>query len=434
MTTNALTGRRIRARRLDLGIRQIDLAQACGISPSYLNLIEHDRRRIAGKLLIDIARELDVDAGTLADGADRQIVQELTLAAAEAGGESNAQRAGEFASRYPEWAQVTISLARRVATLEQAVETLSDRLVQDPFLAASLHDILTSAAAIRSTSSILAEEKDVDPAWQARFHRNLHEDSARLAEAGQALAAYLDAGSDAQRRVSSPQEEFQEWLEAQDFRIAAIEEADDPAEARLPATAFDGLSSSARPLAEAFVAQYRGDARALPEAALREAVAATGPDPVALSARFAVPYAVLFRRLACLSGSLGWPNVGLAACDASGTLILRKAPEGFPLPTFGAACPLWPMFEALSRPSVPLKRRIVLAGRPDRQFRVFAIADPEPMGDLDAPPVLRAHMLLLPIAPAETGEAPVVVGTSCRICPRSGCRYRREPSVIGETA
>ncbi|MBU2358428.1 MAG: helix-turn-helix domain-containing protein, partial [Alphaproteobacteria bacterium] len=34
------TGARIRARRLDAGMSQRDLAQAVGISPSYLNLIE----------------------------------------------------------------------------------------------------------------------------------------------------------------------------------------------------------------------------------------------------------------------------------------------------------------------------------------------------------------------------------------------------------
>jgi predicted transcriptional regulator len=197
---------------------------------------------------------------------------------------------------------------------------------------------------------------------------------------------------------------------------------------------LDDLSEAARAILAAFVVQYRDDAARVPERDLRRIAEATGPDPVALAARFPVPHAVLFRRLACLSGSLGWPNVGLASCDASGTLIFRKAPEGFPLPTFRTACPLWPLFEALSRPAVPLRRRIVLAGRPDRVFQAYAVADPEPQGGFDAPPILRAHMLLLPDPEAAPGDAPTVVGTSCRICPRAGCRSRREPSVVGETA
>ena len=47
MALSALTGTRLRERRQALGLRQADLAAQMGISASYLNLIEHNRRRIA---------------------------------------------------------------------------------------------------------------------------------------------------------------------------------------------------------------------------------------------------------------------------------------------------------------------------------------------------------------------------------------------------
>ncbi|WP_304951541.1 helix-turn-helix domain-containing protein, partial [Sulfitobacter sp.] len=47
-----LTGSRIRERRVMAGLKQAELAQQSGISASYLNLIEHNRRRIGGKLLL----------------------------------------------------------------------------------------------------------------------------------------------------------------------------------------------------------------------------------------------------------------------------------------------------------------------------------------------------------------------------------------------
>ena len=56
MPVVGITGTRVRERRIDRGIRQADLATSVGISPSYLNLIEHNRRRIAGKLLSQIAK------------------------------------------------------------------------------------------------------------------------------------------------------------------------------------------------------------------------------------------------------------------------------------------------------------------------------------------------------------------------------------------
>ena len=49
MERSAFAGSRIRERRLALGLRQADVALRAGISGSYLNLIEHNRRRIAAK-------------------------------------------------------------------------------------------------------------------------------------------------------------------------------------------------------------------------------------------------------------------------------------------------------------------------------------------------------------------------------------------------
>ncbi len=46
MPMTALTGSRLRERRTALGLRQSDLAERAGISPSYLNLIEHNRRNV----------------------------------------------------------------------------------------------------------------------------------------------------------------------------------------------------------------------------------------------------------------------------------------------------------------------------------------------------------------------------------------------------
>ena len=52
MSRSTLTGSRIRERRQVLRMKQSDLASHAGISASYLNLIEHNRRRIGGKLLV----------------------------------------------------------------------------------------------------------------------------------------------------------------------------------------------------------------------------------------------------------------------------------------------------------------------------------------------------------------------------------------------
>lgn len=73
MSRSALTGSRIRERRSMMEMRQADLARHVGISASYLNLIEHNRRRIGGKLLMDIAAALQIEPAALSEGAEAHL-------------------------------------------------------------------------------------------------------------------------------------------------------------------------------------------------------------------------------------------------------------------------------------------------------------------------------------------------------------------------
>ena len=187
MARDALTGGRIRERRIIIGMKQADLARQAGISASYLNLIEHNRRRIGGKLLLDIASVLEVEASALTEGAEAALIATLR----EAGeavqlNPDEAERAEDLAGRFPGWAAALVTAHRRIAGLERTVETLSDRLSQDPQLAASVHEVLSMAAAIRSTASILADDKDVPTEWRDRFHVNIDQDSRRLADSSKA--------------------------------------------------------------------------------------------------------------------------------------------------------------------------------------------------------------------------------------------------------
>ena len=67
MSVGDQIGARIREKRVQLRIRQSQLAKMVGVSPSYLNLIEHNRRRIGGKLLTDLAEALAIDVDLLSE-------------------------------------------------------------------------------------------------------------------------------------------------------------------------------------------------------------------------------------------------------------------------------------------------------------------------------------------------------------------------------
>ena len=71
MKKSVFLGRRIRALRTRMRLSQAELAKRLGVSPTYLNLLEHDRRPVTTALLLELARVLDVDLRVLSSGADR---------------------------------------------------------------------------------------------------------------------------------------------------------------------------------------------------------------------------------------------------------------------------------------------------------------------------------------------------------------------------
>jgi len=188
MPERILTGTRVRKRRLDLGLRQADLAAQLGISASYLNLIEHNRRRISSKLLQGLSAALHVAASLLEDGTAEAVLEPLKEAAAAFPNAAVEEgRAEDLVAGFPDWAALIAAQHARIAQLEARGRALSDRLAHDTQIAHSLHEVISTATAIRSTATILAETPDLDSDWQARFHGNIDVDSARLAESSQAL-------------------------------------------------------------------------------------------------------------------------------------------------------------------------------------------------------------------------------------------------------
>ncbi|MGC1429701.1 MAG: short-chain fatty acyl-CoA regulator family protein [Albidovulum sp.] len=433
MVRSALTGTRVRERRLAIRMKQADLARTVGISPAYLNLIEHNRRRVGPELVAVLAEALAVEPAALAEGAESALFERLREAAAEGdAGETVAElaRIEEFVGRFPGWAALLGKVQARIGGLERALGVLNERMAHDPFLSASLHEVVSAVTSVRSTAAILAESEEMEPEWRVRFHANVYEDSIRLSEAAAALVAYLDTSKESETGLSSPQEEVEAWLARTEYHLAALERANPPAPESLIEGVPELASGGARKLALIHIARYRADAQALPLDRFLRALDEVGAEPASLARVMGSGLAPVLRRLATLPDGAG-PPVGLVACDASGTMTFRRPAPGFAFPRHGSACPLWPLYEALARPMVPIRASVEMAGRIAQRFVVHAWSEPRHPGGFDGPQVVEALMLILPASEArDAGER--MIGSSCRICPRGACAARREPSILTE--
>jgi predicted transcriptional regulator len=321
-----------------------------------------------------------------------------------------------------------------VAALERTVETLTARLTHDPHLAAALHEMISTITSIRSTAGILAETRELEPEWRDRFHRNINEDSGRLAHSAKALVSYLDSTEgEGDSELSSPQDELDAFLGDSGYHIPLLESGH-PEDVDI-----DGLleqqevlqSSAARAMARSYMRRYSQDAQTMPLRATTEALAQFGPDLSALARHFGTDLATVMRRLAEVPESVTGGPVGLVTCDASGTMTFRKALDGFMLPRFGAACPLWPLFRALSHPLTPIQETVRQVGRGGGLFRTYSIAQPVGEVSFDTAPMFEAYMLIIPLgAGQKTSEKTGEIGVTCRICPKVSCPGRREPSIL----
>ena len=224
-----LAGYRIRERRRQLGFTQAGVAKKIGISPSYLNLIEANKRAIVGATLKRLTEILDLDPDTLTGRTEQRMIDDLAELATEPmlrdlGLDEPA--AGDLVGRQPAWANALLRCWRAYLDQAQTASALSDRLNQDPALADTVHQMLTHVTAMRSASEILAGTDDLDETGRRRFQDILSGESNRLADDVQALAAYFERPHTRTSSVTAA-EEVDDLIIEHDNHFPELEQAAD---------------------------------------------------------------------------------------------------------------------------------------------------------------------------------------------------------------
>ena len=488
-----LTGLKIRALRRQAGLTQGELARRAGISPSYLNLIELNKRAVGGALVDRIAAGLAVNRAELDGHAERRVVANLEEIAADtelAGAVERPGEAADLVGRNPGWANLILALHRAWRDQREAVVALADRLNRDPFLGDSVHRMLTHAASIRSASEILDAENDLSPAERHRFLTIVAADSQKLSGAAQSLLEFFDSNR-IRVRSATPAEHTDAFIVATDNYFPALEVLasdflakrlpdESPADAagrrlsaegRLPpepsipitaeARAFALVTQVLRPavteavdelvqthpalaseeskdLAAAALASYAAAAALMPYESFLEAAERRRYDLDALCRLFGVSYEQAAHRLATLRrpGAEG-VRFAFMRSDASGYITKRFPLPRLPLPRYGNACPLWVINSAFQTPGLTARSFGELPSGDQFLFFARAIEKHPPTA------ALPRHLLSVMLACAATeadrvcyGDgidrtaAMAPVGTICRLCPRVACAHRQEAPLI----
>lgn len=455
----SILGARIRERRRSLKISQAELARRVGISPSYLNLIEHNKRAIAGALLRRVAEALELQVEEIDGAAERRLLSTLEDIAhapeiASLGAEID--RAGELIGRFPGWARAVASLSRTEREASEIARALGDRLTHDAFLGESVHRILTGIAAVRSAGEILVGHPDINQDSLHRFHHIIHEECRTLTEVGEALATYFDK-ADATERVLTPLDEVEALFESRGNRFEEIESVADTLCTELndatPGSRYSRAYALAQeklntcienivkdhPRLETELGQhhahdelmaYASRALLVPGHFFEAEARRLGFDIEALADACAVDIETVCHRLSALPHDLeGVPRFGYFLANAAGTIIRMRGLPGLVSPRYASACPLWALYRAQQSPETVIRQRTLFPSGSRFVFLAHArhlgsigfgvprhyVTDMLAISEDDASYTVYAPDSAVPVEP---------IGSTCRSCPRRDCLHR----------
>jgi predicted transcriptional regulator/transcriptional regulator with XRE-family HTH domain len=218
-------GARIRRKRLASGLSQVALARSLGISASYLNLIENNKRSIGGKLLLRIGERLGIDLEHLSGESEARtiaVIGDLMADPLMSGIDIEQQTIRDLVARFPEAGTALARLHSAYADASTEIEVLQHRLKSDPLLSQLLHEILNRIAGIKSGAEILADIPDLTDDERGRFIANINTEARDLVPATQSLVAYFDQTAARQRPIS-PLGEVDEALIANNNHFPELE-------------------------------------------------------------------------------------------------------------------------------------------------------------------------------------------------------------------
>jgi hypothetical protein len=447
-------GGKLRRIRQEKRLSQAQMAAELGISPSYLNLIESDRRPVTVRVLLLLAEKFQIELTALTSGTNERLVDELMEALADPVFEDHDVKASDvrdLVASLPNLAEALLSLyqAHRhggglggdlgSSDKEPALAALPSEEVSDFIQQRRNHfpDLESAAEALWRDNqlSLHTLQQDLVRVLAQRFAVDVEIVTAERMP--QVLRSFNPLTRRLQLSEMLP-------LASRTFQLAhqlaflhcrsVIEKI--AAGGRLTTPEADALARSA-------LANYFAAAVMMPYARFLEAARSTRHDVNILQHRFGVSFEQVSHRLTTLGrpGAEGIP-FHLLRVDIAGNISKRFSSSGLSIARFGAACPRWNVYDAFATPGMV---RVQVSRMPDGQTFFCLARTLRPPGRPTNRAGLSGGGRLLSIGLGcgvqhareivyadglhlEDPQIVIPIGVSCRICPRTDCSDRASPS------
>ncbi|WP_206245072.1 short-chain fatty acyl-CoA regulator family protein [Novosphingobium terrae] len=356
----AFMGVRLRRLREERNLKQIELAQALGISASYLNQLEQNQRPLTVPVLVKINAVFGIDVQLFSEDEEARLITDLRDALSDGAEAISLAEVRELAMNMPAVGRTLTALHRRYREVVERSEAMAAQLgdawiaggpprmpfeqVRDFFYARHNHVEELDEAAER-----LYREANLSPrglqegviAWLKHRHDvtvlRLDDGAAPRRYDPHSRTLHVSAG------LKPGQQTFQMATQ-----LAFLELADE----------IDRLANNpilageeARKLARIGLANYFAGALILPYGPFLAAAEAEAYDIERLGRRFGVGFETICHRLSTLQRpeARGVPFFFIRV-DRAGNISKRQSATDFHFSRVGGTCPLWNVYEAFAQP------------------------------------------------------------------------------------
>jgi hypothetical protein len=456
MSTNMKLGAKVRALRRREGLTQSDLANKLNISPSYLNLIEHNQRPLPAHLLVRVAQVFKLALDSFADDDASRLSGDLQ----ELFGDTIFEEHALTTADVRELAE-NPSLSRAVLTLYQAYRNSTE---STRALASKLYDgrdflgVNPAHLPSEEVSDVIQHNMNYFPELEAAAEGVAARAQLNRADTYRSMVDYLrtrhavevtlmpvsrDRGAvrryDPERLVLLLSEVLPPWSRM--FQVAhqiGLIEAHDVMESTLTRSANLLTNAESVKLCRVALANYFAAALLMPYDDFLRVAEDVRYDIELLQHHYTASWEQVCHRLTTLRRpAASGVSFHFIRVDIAGNISKRFSGTGIRFARFSGSCPRWDVHVAFLTPG---RIRTQLSKMPDgtayfcvartiRKSFGFGSGDALMAVGIGCP-VNEAHKLVYADGYNLANlEAAVPIGTTCRLCERLDCDQRAFPPL-----
>jgi hypothetical protein len=455
MPDAAKFGSKIRMLRRRHGLRQVDLAERLGISPSYLNLIEHDQRPLTAPLLLKVAELFPGDLKSFGDEGHGRLVSDLHEVFGDALFEAEDVTTTDLreAAANETVSRAVVKLYRAYRSTVEAIRDIASKVSDG---GEQMPGIDPARLPSEEISDVLQENQNYFPELEDAAERLAAEAGLERADPYPGLVQYLRKSgievavathpkAKGSIRRYDPAEKrlyLSEILSryARNFQIAhqiGLLSLSREFEQILKRSRLTTRDSEA--LCRIALANYFAAALLMPYGPFVESARSLRYDIELLERRFGVSFEQVCHRLTTLRrpGLEGVP-FHFIRVDIAGNISKHFSASGIRFARFSGLCPRWNVHSAFMTPGI---LRTQISKMPDgTAYLCVARTVRQSLGGFAAAHPMHAISLGCEIRHApdlvygdgldvHNPNAAVPIGITCRLCERTDCEQRAFPPV-----